>query len=88
MRHLIIRVSGSNRTIKVKIRPGTTSKDIFEYLGLSDYVLAPASAPLEQFLPEMDIYPCTRNGQRLIAMTEAEAVDRFVRDVVFGSGDL
>jgi hypothetical protein len=88
MRRLIIRVSGSNRTIKVKIRPGTTCQDILSHLGLRGYVLAPASAPLEQFLPEMDVFPITRNGQRLIAMTEAEAVDRFIKDVVFGSGDL
>jgi hypothetical protein len=56
MRRLIIRIAGSNQTFKVKLRPGTTCRDILAQLELPGYVLAPADDPLQEFLPEMDMF--------------------------------
>lgn len=89
MRRLIIRISKSERKpIKVKVRPGTTCRDVLAHLELPGYVLAPASDPLQEFPPEMDLFRQTRQGQRLIAMTRVEAADRFIQNIAYGSGDI
>jgi hypothetical protein len=63
MKRLLIRVSGSTRPpFKIQIRPGTTCQDILDHLELRGYVLAPASEPLHQFLPEMDMFRHLRGG--------------------------
>jgi hypothetical protein len=88
MKRLLIQVSGSTRPpFKIKIRPGTTSRNILSHLNLAGYVLATTSDLTTEFAPEADVYRYVRNGARLIAMTRVEAADRFMENLAFGSGN-
>jgi hypothetical protein len=77
MKRLIIRVPGNqSKPIKLKIRRGTTARDILSHLQLDErYVLSPVSDLTKVFSAGADVYAQVMDRERLAAGLSPEAIE-------------
>lgn len=72
MKNLSVVVAGTGQIKDISIKPGTKCSDIIRDLGLTGYVLSKGTGD-RPFNPNDDIYPLVQEGQKLYAVTPADA---------------